>query len=289
MRSFHTKIVGVTFSNDDGSHRQRIIAMCTLGEQLTLAREPDNPFDANAVRVYRTLTGQQLGHLSRELAATLVDDIEDWSAIGAEISSLTGGVPGKPTRGVNILIQYEAVETKARAVPRSPRPVTTTIDGLPKRRLSLTKMQRVSVAGAELLSLCREITEDGNIDDQEILDLRQWLNDHTVEDLPAIAYLSNTVEKILADGRVEPLERDELYVAILKILPPDVRAVAAAAQASQLPPPVAAHRPSSPMVEVRPMSMPPAPLPPRMAPLPEETARSRGVVSFLRRLFGPRS
>ena len=95
-----------------------------------------------------------------------------------------------------------------------------------KPRLSITQKQRQSAAGAELLALCQLITEDGVISKEDILDLRKWLKDHRDSDLPAIGFLTKTVERIIADRRVTREERLELYKAIEKVLPPDERKAA---------------------------------------------------------------
>lgn len=93
----------------------------------------------------------------------------------------------------------------------------------PKRRLSLTKTQRHTAAGAELLSLCQTATEDGSLSDEEIAGLFEWLKDNKETDLPAIVFLTETVESILSDGRVTKEERNALYSAVEAILPLDVR------------------------------------------------------------------
>lgn len=90
------------------------------------------------------------------------------------------------------------------------------------RRVSLTNVQRQSVAGAELLSLLQSATEDGSLSANEIEALRAWLVDSAAE-LPAHAFLTKTVTAILADGVVTEDERRSLFLAIEKVLPPDVR------------------------------------------------------------------
>ncbi len=67
LRSFHTKIVGVTFSNANGTSRQSLLGQCRLSERVQLIPEPTNRQDPNAVKVCR-LSGAQLGYLRRELA-----------------------------------------------------------------------------------------------------------------------------------------------------------------------------------------------------------------------------
>ena len=91
------------------------------------------------------------------------------------------------------------------------------------RRLSITKLQRQSAAGADLIALCQTMTEDGSLSNEEVAALRQWLTDHQSTDLPARTYLFQTVERIVADGQVTVDERKELYRAIESILPPDLR------------------------------------------------------------------
>lgn len=96
----------------------------------------------------------------------------------------------------------------------------------PGRRISLTKTQRQSAIGAELLSLCQVITADGSLSDDEVASLREWLREHGNEDLPAISHLTKVIETVLADGRVTQEERRDLYIALESVLPPDVRSVA---------------------------------------------------------------
>ncbi len=54
-RSFYTKVVGVTFANDDGIKRQEIIRRhCRSGDELMMDSEPENPHGDHAVAVYLT-------------------------------------------------------------------------------------------------------------------------------------------------------------------------------------------------------------------------------------------
>lgn len=93
-----------------------------------------------------------------------------------------------------------------------------------KRRPSITKLQRQSAAGADLISLCQTVTADGRLADEEVSALNQWVEDHAAVDLPARDFLFTTIRRILADGKVTDDERTELYQAIETVLPPDVRA-----------------------------------------------------------------
>lgn len=98
--------------------------------------------------------------------------------------------------------------------------------GLKKPELSLTKAQIRSAIGAELLSLCQNITEDGRLQREEIKALRDWLRRNRQADLPAIGFLCETVENIIADKVVTIPEQTELYKAIVTVLPKEARKTA---------------------------------------------------------------
>ncbi|MEX2650320.1 MAG: HIRAN domain-containing protein [Alphaproteobacteria bacterium] len=98
-----TKVVGVTKPNPRGRPRQMVIAELTAGDQLALARDPNNPHDPNAVMVF-TRAGEQIGYLRTELAADLAPVMDAGHRWGAEVLEVTGGTRHKPTRGVNIRI-----------------------------------------------------------------------------------------------------------------------------------------------------------------------------------------
>lgn len=119
LRSWHTKVAGVTKKNRDGTSRQEIIADCSEGEDLLLVREPDNPKDANAVKVCR-LAGGQIGYISAFLAARMAGEMDRGKKFSARISEITGGVEGKPTLGVNIEISVHEQDERL-APPTSQR------------------------------------------------------------------------------------------------------------------------------------------------------------------------
>ena len=72
----------------------------------------------------------------------------------------------------------------------------------------------VHFLAAELISLCQTVTDDGHLADEEVLALRQWVDDNGSEDLPARDFLLQTVRRITEDGKVTDEERGELYQAI---------------------------------------------------------------------------
>lgn len=134
--SFFTAVAGVSHEG-----RQRIVKLCSIGERLILVRDPNNRFDKGAIKVMRS-NGDQLGfiraHVSRGgdpsgLAFQMDHRGTEYRCV---IKDITGGGPGKPTRGVNIEItevtngeDHEALvrrrigeltTTKSDAAPTSP-------------------------------------------------------------------------------------------------------------------------------------------------------------------------
>ena len=112
MGTFHTKIAGVTASNPDGTSRQSYISRyCRPGMPLLFKREPNNPYDPNAVAVYinaRALlffkATVQIGYLNEEVAQEIAHHIDKGQPVTGVINEVTGGSGNKPTFGVNILL-----------------------------------------------------------------------------------------------------------------------------------------------------------------------------------------
>lgn len=114
VRSIRTKIRGVTKENPDGANRQGIIKQwCQSGDALYLVREPNNPVDCNAIQVRRVVCsdvpdkprlGEQLGYLSRDLAAELAPRMDEGLVLMARIVGVTGGEDGC-SLGVNIQVE----------------------------------------------------------------------------------------------------------------------------------------------------------------------------------------
>lgn len=102
-KTFYTKIAGVTKKNSGGERRQNIIKQLDAGDRVALIREPDNRYDPNAIRVECDLG--QLGYIPADTAVNnLASEMDRGSEVTAIISEITGGEPGKPTRGVNLEI-----------------------------------------------------------------------------------------------------------------------------------------------------------------------------------------
>ena len=61
-----TKVVGVTKNNDEGVDIQNILPELEDGSKLNFAREPNNPYDTNAIKVICDY--QHIGYIKAELA-----------------------------------------------------------------------------------------------------------------------------------------------------------------------------------------------------------------------------
>jgi hypothetical protein len=102
-KSFYSKVSGVSYSNDDGTDRQKIIKKyCKPGMPLILQYEPENKFDKNAIAIFIEVKGKrfQIGYVSSAAARDL--RIEKYNVT---IKDITGGTRDQKTIGVNILFE----------------------------------------------------------------------------------------------------------------------------------------------------------------------------------------
>lgn len=114
---YKTKIVGVTFKNEDGTNRQEVIELCTEGDSLSLEHYYYKGEDAFKVT---NLYGEALGNLKKELTEKLVEkyDIATIEAADVEILNITG--EDKGTLGVNIQIAITDSVTNFSAATPTP-------------------------------------------------------------------------------------------------------------------------------------------------------------------------
>lgn len=80
------KVVGVSFKNENGTSRQEIISKLTKSSDIILVREPNNPYDINAVAV--VADGQQIGYVSKQYAELLAQFMDGGRDFKAEIEEL---------------------------------------------------------------------------------------------------------------------------------------------------------------------------------------------------------
>ena len=93
-KSFYGRLAGTTHLNSDGSSRQAAIAELRPCDELSLVPEPENPHDANAIRVLAP-SGVQLGYLESRLAGETVRRARKGIVTRAFASNVTGGRAGQ--------------------------------------------------------------------------------------------------------------------------------------------------------------------------------------------------
>lgn len=103
VKTYHTKVVGVTYKNDDGSSRQENIENSYDGEKL-IFREYEYE-GKPAIAVY-TQFNEQIGFIKKELASDIsafIDADERQLIMHGEITEITGGEYGEKY-GCNICV-----------------------------------------------------------------------------------------------------------------------------------------------------------------------------------------
>lgn len=99
-----TKIVGVSFKNDDGTDRQDLIECLDIGERLYLRDMSDARFP-EAIGIFNRFD-EQCGNIKKELAIEL-REMGDFESFPVRVLQVTGG--GEHSLGCNIEIQEQSV------------------------------------------------------------------------------------------------------------------------------------------------------------------------------------
>lgn len=110
--SIKTKVVGVTFANEDGMDRQAIIARLRTGDALKLEDVSSAQFP-EAIGVF-DVYGQQCGNVSAELAQNLRARYDGWEDYPVTVLQVTGG--GAQSLGCNIQIGAPSVDEQVSAL-----------------------------------------------------------------------------------------------------------------------------------------------------------------------------
>ena len=94
------RVAGVSFGD-----RQQVISRLSLKEAVRFRRDPENPYDYNAVKV-ETLNGEQIGFVPRGQAPSISTllNLLGGTLIGW-VNELKGGVLGYPNRGVVVGVE----------------------------------------------------------------------------------------------------------------------------------------------------------------------------------------
>lgn len=78
------------------------------------------------------------------------------------------------------------------------------------RRVTLSKAQRATPAGGELVELLTELSDDGIVTRDEMTRLRVWLEVDRNVDFAARGLLYEVIDTIAADGAITEVELDTL-------------------------------------------------------------------------------
>lgn len=97
-----------------------------------------------------------------------------------------------------------------------------------RRHVTLSKAQRESPVGRELIDLLTEFSADGDVSRAEMERLRSWLEVDRGVEFPALPFLYETIDQISSDGEITEEELDRLALAIERVLPKEIRLAAAA-------------------------------------------------------------
>ena len=106
-----TRIKGVSFNNINppDEYRQDIIeellqkGLLQRGTELVLQRQPDNPYDSNAIAIF-SQGGKQLGYVDRNLASVYAEIMDKGYGVKAYVNNVLGG-EDEYLYGVEIKIQ----------------------------------------------------------------------------------------------------------------------------------------------------------------------------------------
>ncbi len=101
--------IGVVGESHYQNALKKLMATAQPGRIVTVgvAREPDNPFDPKAIRVFDPATGNTLGHLPRGTTG-FVKLLKDHSI--ERHAELTGGTPQKPSIGLVLHLHGEQAD-----------------------------------------------------------------------------------------------------------------------------------------------------------------------------------
>jgi HIRAN domain len=102
IRHYFTKVAGISHDNSDRTSRQMIIGKCGKHEPLQLIPDPENRHDPDAIKVSRS-NGEQIGFIAAGENSRMKRE-RPGTSHHAFIAEMTGGVQGKSTLGVNLLV-----------------------------------------------------------------------------------------------------------------------------------------------------------------------------------------
>lgn len=116
IRTYYTKVAGVTFKNKDGTDRQAILSRCNNWDEVSL-----EPFTYRGDPAYAVWTRHgQIGNLSADDTAMISTVYADFITL-AEIKEITGGTRGH-YYGCNLTLTVYAKNAQSSPMPPPPMP-----------------------------------------------------------------------------------------------------------------------------------------------------------------------
>lgn len=117
MSCYTLHVTGESQQNRDGSNRQDILWRTRPGDAVELVREPDNPYDEDAVAVH--VKHGQIGYVSRDYLHWLAPMLDEGLDVRAIVHAVRGGTSDKPSLGALIQVatvgdSFEPVEPDER-------------------------------------------------------------------------------------------------------------------------------------------------------------------------------
>ncbi len=104
-----SKVRGVSFKNIDGISRQSVIAALSkyATEEISLyfEREPDNPYDPNAIKIMAKVAGKgsaQIGYVAKELAEDLAVEMD----LNRKVVVILEEITGRSSRMLGVNYRY---------------------------------------------------------------------------------------------------------------------------------------------------------------------------------------
>jgi len=105
-KTYVISVAGESFDNPDGTSRQKIIKSMRIADPVTLIREPENPYDLNAIAVHHA--SGQIGYVSKENAKWLAEVIDGGREVRAFVLSMESAETERgPLLGVVLRIFFD--------------------------------------------------------------------------------------------------------------------------------------------------------------------------------------
>lgn len=86
IKNVKLKVVGVSFTNVDGTNRQDIISKLSTNSYIGLRREPTNMYDKNAIAVH--CANGQIGYIGKDYSSIMAPMMDAGTQFSAKIAEV---------------------------------------------------------------------------------------------------------------------------------------------------------------------------------------------------------